>query len=306
MVYTLDIALDIQYLALIFPHVQLSSALQQAIFDDPELLDFLQAILFLRNEPRHHQRIKAGYQKYRHYLSDITYMQPLLFHAPEINEDTLHEFIDRKPLILLRVLGWRECLSIVRYSLRRRFKKVQPGRVVSIVGVDGAGKTTIINTLSGLDRVRTQYMGDGFFRLASLYTYLDRFGLIGRKINYTVQYGETWWRYFHCRRLAKQGYVVITDRWPGYNRHLLQLGISSSFAQKIFSLIPKPDTMIMLTASTATILARKQELTAEEKDEYETRLKQKLSQHNNWYEIHNEHVNDTVRKILPLIYTTSI
>lgn len=295
--YKFDIAFDLQYLALLFPRLKLSEVLKERIRKDLELLDFLQVVLFLRGSKKHLDRIDRHFDEYKHFLNDKTYLSPPLLRG-ELNQEQLKSVAQRKPLALVRYLRLRHLISWLVAGVGRRLALPKRGAMVGVVGVDGAGKSTVVKILSYLPKTRIVYMGDGQFILHKLYSALKRLGKMGRYVSYAMQYLEMWGRYLRAGLLTLRGYRVVIDRYPGFNRHLVlhrEWCRPSSF---LFALIPRPKRIFFISAPAETIHKRKQELSETEIEKYQAAIRRKVSRLPNALEIENLRLDTTVNVIL--------
>jgi thymidylate kinase len=164
-----------------------------------------------------------------------------------------------------------------------------PGSVIAILGVDGAGKSTVINAIlpalnaATHNAVVVQHLRPTLLpplaRLKGKKNLLagpvlephgsspsGRLGSLFRLVYLTLDYLIGYWLWTRPK-IAKQPTVVIFDRYA-YDMALdprrFRIGLSSRVAGWFAALAPKPDLIICLHGSPEVIAARKQELPLEE------------------------------------------
>jgi len=147
---------------------------------------------------------------------------------------------------------------------------------IALIGVDGAGKTTILNELQKDDNIKTIYMGFREFKLQRFITILSKFGKLGIIIQHFIVYIENLIRFIKAKILEKQGYKVLFDRYPLIDYQVASQG--SYFFYKLFykNFFPKPDKIILIIGKVDEIYQRKPELSKDEILEIQTKL-QKLN-----------------------------
>lgn len=157
--------------------------------------------------------------------------------------------------------------------------------MLHVVGPDGVGKSTLAAALAG--RIESHAEVRHFYWRPALLPMPGR--LLGRRIAgpVTAPHGRPvhgtvkslarllyfaadfiagYW--FVYRPVLRRGGTVIVERgWQDITIDTRRYLVASAVPAKILSaLIPRPDVLVLLSAPVETLLARKQELTADELD----------------------------------------
>lgn len=164
-----------------------------------------------------------------------------------------------------------------------------PGLVMAVLGVDGAGKSTVINTLlpvlneathnavvvrhlrpgclPPLARLKgVQARCDGPVREPHASTPSGKVGSLLRLSYLTLDYILGYWIWTRPR-IAKTPTVVIFDRYAydmAFDPRRFRIGLSGRATRWFAALAPRPDLVVCLHGSTESIAARKNELSLEE------------------------------------------
>lgn len=233
----------------------------------------------------------------------------------------LFQNLQRKPfkqIVLLTSFLWHYFKNILFYK----------GFSIGFTGPDGSGKTTVINTI--VEQLNTVYAAIEMFHFrphlipnlgeAAKKTKLksevdvdysnphrggktNKLSSLIRLLYYSVDYIVGY--FFRVRRYLKQRNVVIFDRY--FTDIIADSRRSSIFLNPIFLylfgkiVIPKLDYNILLTANTETILARKQELTAEGIDTINKKLNYLADKKGYYLVSNNGSQAQAVQKIITII-----
>jgi hypothetical protein len=101
--------------------------------------------------------------------------------------------------------------------------------------------------------------------------------------------------------LKMRGNTILTDRWPGTNRHLRNNNFWLHVNNAIYSFFPHPDLYIFLSASPILIHKRKPELSINEITRLQKNLRKKIARHNH-IEIETENIDKSLTKTLKTIF----
>ena len=98
--------------------------------------------------------------------------------------------------------------------------EVNAGEIVTLIGANGAGKSTTLNTISGLLRSRTgsiQFMGEDLGKLPPHKTLSKGLALVpeGRRIFLQMTVQETWiWAHTSARTASSRSWIWSTTTSP--------------------------------------------------------------------------------------------
>jgi thymidylate kinase len=159
------------------------------------------------------------------------------------------------------------------------------GRVVALVGLDGAGKTTFARHLCGLAVERGNHSGVRYFH------FLPRGGVFEfpwpalvetprkKPISGGMQHWLSrarlartvlrarWGFFTRVRPLRRAGWLVLIDRYVvnyWLDPDSVRYAGGAAWLERARRFLPQPDALIVLTADPATLRARKQELSEAE------------------------------------------
>ena len=173
-------------------------------------------------------------------------------------------------------------VSVARFICRMLARNleqrpVSPGRTVLLVGIDGAGKSTLAREILGRPEIQRRFVGARYFHWIPCGqgdfpwpAFEDR----PRNTTRTSAFVSTfrllrnlfrvWWSWAtNVKRLVKSGNLVILDRFVA-NYWLDPLSVRYSGPAKILQMaagwLPKADLMFILDAPAETLARRKNEL----------------------------------------------
>jgi len=171
---------------------------------------------------------------------------------------------------------------------------------IALIGVDGAGKTTIIKELSKEKNVKVIYMGFKEFKFENLIKFLSKFGKFGLILQHFLVYIENWMRYLKAKKYEKEGFIVFFDRYPKVDYQVASKG--TFFFYNIFYeyFFPMPDKIILIKGDTNEIYKRKPELSKDEIKELQKKL-EKLDIYNAIITNKTGYLEDTLDSIKELI-----
>jgi len=214
----------------------------------------------------------------------------------EINFDIFISIVKVNKIAIVRYVKFQYILYFIYFKIKSFFIK-RRGVIVAINGVDGAGKTTIINILTKELNKPSLYMGERGYKYEKFYTnkkhfLLKPFSLIG-------QYLEKIYRVFKARKLARKFGIVVSDRYHYYSKTITDKKCLDIFNKFFYFFYPKPDKYIVFWNEPEIILSRKQEVTKEYIDELN---KNKEVIYKGATFIKNDNIDDTLNLVLKKIY----
>lgn len=223
----------------------------------------------------------------------------------ELEYRDLDFFLKRKPKVLIKYLG---CLGFCKLYYRIFKQKVvsyRVGEIVSVLGTDGVGKTTVISMLCKNYGFKSIYLGAGDYKTKNMSRTIK-----GKYNNFFIKlflallfYIENWKRMLIAYRYKYQGKTVLLDRHPYYDGlgayKKMQYGGMHRFLYKNF--FPKGNKAIILYASPEVILKRKAERTKEEIVNFYADLMKNLKG-KNVFQVENKSINETMYKISRVVF----
>lgn len=285
--YQLDIVKDFNYLTVLFPYLTLNPSFTQRVLSDLDFLDYMQAVLFLRHEPRHLERIEDYHERYRSCLRDGTVMRPY-FLKRMLSVADMQNFVKKRWRSLVRGVGWRATFGVYIQILRGVLARFNTGQIVVFVGPDGSGKTTVIERLKMLPNTKEMYMGDRGFRFQAFYDIFHRQHIYISRLAYPFYYVENLLRYIRAYSLKLRGYIVLVDRYPGMNRHTGRSNNVWYHPQNLmYACFPRATTYIFISAPPEIVHQRKQEMTLAEITASQAFLRDRISRRRRHCEIEN-------------------
>jgi len=203
--------------------------------------------------------------------------------------------IDKKSMI--KYLKVKYILYFIYLKMKQIFN-IKKGKVIAIDGVDGAGKTTIIDILSKELNKPSLYMGERGFKYEEFYKKKEKH-IILKIISLIGQYLEKIYRAFKAIKLAKQYSFIICDRYHHYSKTSSKIKFINLFNKLFFTFYPKPTKFIVFWNTSDIILSRKQEVTREYIEDFNNN---KEEMYQNAIFIKNDNIDDTLNKVLKEIY----
>ena len=300
--YILDIVLDFSYLTVLFPRVKLGSGFKEKAVSDPLFLDIFQTVFFLKDKPKKIKQISENFNNYKKYFFSNEYVSQIFF-KKALTSENLIDVLFKKPVALFLYVKLPDLLYLVFKVKISRFFNFKKGQIVAVVGPDGSGKSTVIEKLNTLPMAVSYYMGDKNYRFQDFYHWLMRRHKYIARTVYLFMFIETWFRYFYLFSLKLQGYIVLTDRYPGMNRSASSVETQKHPYVLLYKyMYPKADKYILITADAEEVYKRKQELTVSEIKIYQNYLKNQLNKMPEAKEIENENIDDCLNKCLLYVY----
>ena len=290
----IDIELDIdtQFLQTFFYDIETTQTLKESYFEDTKreqvCVNTLRYLLLLR-----------GYEsKYYNYFIEhkeeiverkycLEYLTKGAFRRDIRSFEDFLKVVSREPLSLFRYLKFNYLVRFYKLKVVRK-----RGKIVTFLGIDGSGKSTIIEILEKSFGYESYYLGDRSIRFSSLYkkSYLKPFSIF-------VQYFEKLFRVFSIYIKTLRGKNILTDRYYFQNTTEGFKGVLYNFLYNKMFL--KPDMVIVLYDDAEIILQRKQEVSAQEIEKFNMEIAS--LPFTNIQSIRNRDIDDTLNKILELL-----
>lgn len=283
----LDLIFSKSYLTNLFFAVSLRQKNMEQILQDRSLERTLRYLLLKRNDPTAKKWIaEHGSTILSRYDVNTFFSIPIFKkHSPN-----------------LTILG-KICYVIG--LLLRFYKRIGSGRVIAVTGPDGAGKSTIIQAIKTSFDVRVVYMGDWAFAGQKLYDRLMEGPRLFHRFVYPFFYCENWMRLMRVWWYKWCGRLVITDRYPGTNRHLAKRESLYRMNNAMYAFFPHPDQFVIISAPVDVIYARKQELNPQEIELLLTRLRKRLPKQKTT-EIVNINLDDSLNAFMRVMYERGV
>jgi thymidylate kinase len=291
----IDIDSDIvtEYLQTYFYDVEIVPELVQNYFFNSQkyakCVNILRYTLLLRG---YGKKYRDFFLENKHYIIENNYCLKYLIVSPFKKEfQNFEDFlavIDRRYSALLKYVKLK---YIIKFFQVKFFKK--RAKVVTFLGIDGSGKTTVIEHLERDFGYHVFYLGDRSIRFSKLYTISFL-----KPLSIFIQYFEKLLRVLKIYILTFRGKNILTDRYYYFD------GESFSLKGKIYTLLYnklfiKPDIVIVLWADSQTILQRKQEVSQEEIELFNRSIERLPFK--NVYTIKNENLDETLNKIIEIL-----
>ena len=172
-------------------------------------------------------------------------------------------------------------------------------RPIALIGVDGAGKSTIAAELGVFLPVKVFYMGDSqyVFKFSAKLLSSQKKILVPLKVlNFWI---ESWFKIVISMRYIMRGYMVIYDRWPIYQlvERRKGLGYILYFIFLKYLFINGLPNKIVLTSTPEEIYLRKKEKSISQIKSYYANLASLDKDH---ILIKNDNITKTIEKLIDL------
>lgn len=296
-IFFIDAIFSVNYLKDFFPCVSFAKRADEVILQNVDLEKFFKYIFTFNNQDKAINFIQKEYYRYRNFLFDCSFFNKIIF-KDDVELNSIISLLKGNKFYLFRVFKIAPILHYFFHKIISLFLRYQKGLIVSVVGADGSGKSTIVKYLSEAFFAKTIYMGDWGYFLQPFYNFLHRKHIFISRLSYPFMFFENWIRYFYIFILKISGYIVITDRYPGFNRHLRRSNFWLSLNNFIYYFFPKADKYIFVSAPPHLVYSRKQELSKEEIDELQNNMRKYFRDKNNFIEINNIDINKTINKAI--------
>jgi thymidylate kinase len=299
-VIDIDIEFSTKYLKQYFFDIEIKREFEKEYYQEPKLhektMKTLRYMLLLRGKNKKYKDFLNNYssqiQKSHFFLDKLT-KNPF---KKELGFDDFIKVVALDKVALLRNIKFKYLLSL----LWRKFEVVlflKRGKIVSIDGVDGVGKSTIIDILTDQLQKPSLYMGERDFKYENFYKRKKSSFL--KPISLFLQYHEKISRYLKAFKLSKRSSLVFCDRYHRYSKTATSSGLTDYLNRLFFYIYPKQDVDIVLWNTSEVILSRKTEVTASYIEDINSNLRQNYP---NAVFIKNNSLDTTLNEILHQIY----
>ena len=293
--YFVVIAFNANYLNALFPQTFFQGGIFDEMRKDQALYHFLKYIFTLCDSEECIKFVSDNFNRYSPYLFDEKFISRTPFRS-EINSVNMVGFLRHNILSILRSIKISALIRLLMLKIIFQIKKIGAGKIISVVGPDGSGKTTVIESLYVALFARKMYMGDFNFLLQPFYNALYIF--VARLV-YPFIFIENWFRYIKAFFLSRiSGKTILVDRYPGLNRHLRRNNIWLKLIDIIYWFFPDADAYIFVSAPADIIHARRQELTVEEILRSQENMRKRLHKKKRFKEIENINLDKCLNEAL--------
>jgi thymidylate kinase len=214
----------------------------------------------------------------------------------DIDFTTFMKIVKMDKVSLIKNLKFKYILYFGWLKVKYLFFK-RRGKIISIEGVDGAGKSTIIEILAKELQKPTFYMGERGFRFDTFYSRPKSIFL--KPFAYLMRNSEKLYRYMIVYKASKSHSVVFTDRYHRFSKTAHNYKFLQYLDKIFFFFYPRADISIVLWNSTDVILSRKQEVSKRYIEEFNQNKEQDFP---NAHFIKNDDIDTTLNSILRVIY----
>lgn len=215
----------------------------------------------------------------------------------------IHILLKEKKNYLLHNLKVQYLLALTLRKSTNIIKNILNIKIVSLIGVDGAGKTSIIEKFTENSAYRSVYFGGRDFMLEKFYNSLLGKGIMFVLLIRLLQYFENLSRYCKALYIAIfQGKIILFDRYPPIEYRINNNPKMRMFYQLFYRFtFPKIKKIIFIYADSNTIYNRKQELSIEEIDFLQNEI---INSTFEFYKIDNFNgeIDKTLNNCLKVIY----
>lgn len=295
--YVIDFNLKADSLTKRFGGVGFKQTFYDHIWHDPKLYKFFKYVLTIRSKEKYTDFVDKNYDIYGRFLHDTTYLNQPIFKNDVSKKDVLY-FMKKRPVTLFKVLNPSSLLWFVLTYFTERFKKIGGGKCIAFVGVDGAGKTTVLKEMSRVIGAKVVYMGDYNFTFARFYDWIGSKHLYLARSCFFLQLPEQIARYLKVRWYTIRGVHVLTDRYPGFNRPLRKEGWLLSVNTLLYGWFPQPHGFVYLYAKPEVIRERKQEMSKEHIEVFHKNATKILTRKKKVLMIKNSDLDKTYTEVL--------
>jgi len=255
-------------------------------------LKSIRYLLSLRND----YKAKKFFYSNMNFLNKNDFFLDYLSINPFKKNLDIELLLENKKLFILKYVKPQYLLKIIIDKVLFHFSSLLRNRTYSIMGVDGVGKTTIIEVLKQYN-IKSIYMGFKGFYFENLYQKIIGKNKFLTILVHIMVFGENWVRFFKSKFLNFRGYIVIWDRNP-----VIEYQYNTKIFYPLYKICFVKVKTFILFAKESEIFKRKQERKIKEikeEQKFLTSLQDAIL-------IENSKIDITVNKILKVIYENNV
>lgn len=288
----IDIDIDTLFVKQFFYDVSTNTELKEKYYENPQkytpCVNTLRYMLLLRG---FNKKYLDFFYKNKEFIIQnnycLKYLDKTIFRKDFKDFNAFLRVVKRNKLNMFLYIRFE---YILRYYKVKFLKK--RAKLISFLGIDGSGKSTIIDIVSKDFGYKTIYLGDRSIKFSKLYQIKWL-----KPLSIFIQYFEKLFRVGYWKFLTFRGKNIITDRYYFEFR-------GNSFKSKIYGflynkLFIKPDLAIVFYNDADVILSRKKEVTKKEIENFNKNI-DKLP-FENMMKIKNDSLDDTLNQILKVL-----
>jgi len=296
-----DVEINTKYLKQFFYDIDIKKDFEEEYFKYPNKNQVAMKTL------RYMMLLRAKENKYRDFFyKNREEIVKNSFYLDKLTKNPFKQNIDFETFIKVISIDKKSMIKYLKvkylfYFIYLKIKlifRIKSGKVIAIDGVDGAGKTTIIEILSKELERPSLYMGERRFKYEKFYRKENKHILL-KLVSLMGQYIEKIHRAFNAKKLAKRYGFIICDRYHHYSKTASTIEVINLFNRFFFTFYPKPTKFIVFWNTADVILSRKQEVTREY---IENLNKNREEMYPNAIFIKNDNIDDTLNLVLREIY----
>lgn len=210
--------------------------------------------------------------------------------------DNVEAFMKEKKLVLLRVLKAKFIIDYITVKIKQRITKILGSKTIVFIGIDGVGKSTLVDVLTKIHASKIVYMGSGDYALPFLSSWIPKYK-IEMLIKLLLIYLENWIKQLKIALFRMRGWNVLVDRHPRYQFANNKPGLGYYMNVMLYKyFFVRPRHVIILYESAEIICKRKNEKTAEEIDHYYKNMRNFCNRSNEQW-LKNSDINSSLKSI---------
>lgn len=306
--YFIDMNLNLNYFLANFPGIFLKKTYEENYLKNPGNYEVpmkcLRYLFLFRKDGKYIKFFNENKSEilknnfYLHYLNKNPFKE-------KIDYKDLERILSKNPRVLLRYLGIIGFIKFFFCRFKLKLKNYKRGRVFSIIGIDGVGKSTVISSLSRHYKIKSVYLGAGEYKTKN---FAD--SVKSKHKNFLINfffkillYFENWSRISRAYIYTFYGKNVLLDRHPYYDGIGAWRKTRHTLFNKIFynHFFPKGHKALILYCEPEIIISRKKERTKSEIETFYSNLSKLKSA--SVYKISNDDLDQTLYEISKIIFT---